>query len=304
MIPKISIAIITYNQENLIGRALDSVLKQKEYVYEIIISDDCSTDNNWQVIMDYYHKYPDIIKPYRQECNLGINRNLEFIWTIPTGDIIIELSGDDALSNNLLKSVIYFINDKKIDFYNEKFVIYADYESITPKGKRKRFSNHLILKGYDPISLKIRQHICNRTTIVSRLVYKNFKLLRPDLGMFADELIDIQTQIYSENNYYIPIVGSIYYAGIGVSAHCDLYDNYSTRIEANKEFEKIFNLSSKDKFYLKYKSTELEFRINPTISKFFLIWNYYFKSIYIKKEYKIIWILRRMCSLLIRLLSH
>ena len=89
-IPKFSVAIITYNQEKFIGRALESVLVQKKWVYEIVICDDCSQDNNWNIIMDYYHKYPEIIRPFRNEKNLGIYGNIERTWQECTGDLIID----------------------------------------------------------------------------------------------------------------------------------------------------------------------------------------------------------------------
>ena len=51
-IPKISVLMITYNQEKIVRRALDSLIAQKDYLYEICINDDCSTDNTFQVIQE------------------------------------------------------------------------------------------------------------------------------------------------------------------------------------------------------------------------------------------------------------
>ena len=67
MHPRHSVIIITYNQEHLIKRALDSVVCQKDYLYEIIISDDCSTDYTWKVVLEYQRKYPSLLKPYRNK---------------------------------------------------------------------------------------------------------------------------------------------------------------------------------------------------------------------------------------------
>ena len=58
MYPRISVVIITYKQQDLISRAIDSVLCQKEYgLKEIVISDDCSPDNTWSVLNNYSNKY-------------------------------------------------------------------------------------------------------------------------------------------------------------------------------------------------------------------------------------------------------
>ena len=57
----ISIFIVTYKQENLIGRAIESVLEQREWgLKSIVIGDDCSPDNNWQVIKEYQKKLEEM----------------------------------------------------------------------------------------------------------------------------------------------------------------------------------------------------------------------------------------------------
>ena len=58
-----SVAVITYNQERYIAQTLDSILFQEHnYKYEIVVGEDCSTDNTRKIIEDYVLKYPDIIK--------------------------------------------------------------------------------------------------------------------------------------------------------------------------------------------------------------------------------------------------
>ena len=70
--PRISVLIITYKQSNLISRALDSVLKQREYVYEICVSDDCSPDDTFTILQEYKKQYPELIKIHQNKENLGI----------------------------------------------------------------------------------------------------------------------------------------------------------------------------------------------------------------------------------------
>ena len=51
---KLSVFVVTYNQEEFIKRALDSVLMQKvSFNYEIIIGEDCSTDSTPQICDEY-----------------------------------------------------------------------------------------------------------------------------------------------------------------------------------------------------------------------------------------------------------
>ena len=60
---KISVIVTTYNQEDTIGRTLNSILAQKCHLpIEIIIGEDCSTDNTRSVCENYAQRYPHIIR--------------------------------------------------------------------------------------------------------------------------------------------------------------------------------------------------------------------------------------------------
>ena len=50
--PRFSVIIITYNQEDVIARTLESLLSQ-EHLYEICVSDDCSSDRTWEILNEY-----------------------------------------------------------------------------------------------------------------------------------------------------------------------------------------------------------------------------------------------------------
>jgi glycosyltransferase involved in cell wall biosynthesis len=76
---KLSVAIITYNHENFIAQAIDSVLKQDtSFDYEIVIGEDCSTDKTREIVINYQKKYPDKIKALLPEKNLGITKASRF----------------------------------------------------------------------------------------------------------------------------------------------------------------------------------------------------------------------------------
>lgn len=60
---KLSVMVISHNQAHLIRRCLDSILEQKiDAPWEIVISDDASTDGTWDVIAEYVGKYREITK--------------------------------------------------------------------------------------------------------------------------------------------------------------------------------------------------------------------------------------------------
>ena len=74
--PMVSVIVLTYNHEKYIKQALDSILRQKvNFDYEILIGDDASTDNTVKVLKEYKSKFPNIIKLFLNEVNLGATRN-------------------------------------------------------------------------------------------------------------------------------------------------------------------------------------------------------------------------------------
>ena len=92
----ISVVILTYNQQETIGRSIDSVLMQKCHVpYEIIIGEDASTDNTRTICQEYAKKYPDIIRLFCNERNKGITDNYFDCLLQCRGKYIADCAGDD-----------------------------------------------------------------------------------------------------------------------------------------------------------------------------------------------------------------
>lgn len=93
---KISVAVITYNQQDTIRQTLDSILCQKgDFDLELVIGEDCSKDNTLTICKEYAEKYPDIIKLLSGPKNLGITANYFRTLQACTGDLIGDIAGDD-----------------------------------------------------------------------------------------------------------------------------------------------------------------------------------------------------------------
>lgn len=95
---KVSVVILTYNQKNFIGKAIESALAQEtNFDFEILVGDDCSTDGAQEVIQSYQNQYPDKVKAILHSKNLGQNGLFNTIETLKlaTGDYIAPMDGDD-----------------------------------------------------------------------------------------------------------------------------------------------------------------------------------------------------------------
>ena len=112
----VSICIITYNQDKYIERAIESALMQRcNFSYEIIISDDCSTDGTKGIIALYAAKYPNLIKAYFAESNLGMLGNWAKALKLCTGKYIALLEGDDFWTDPLKLQKQYDILETHTD---------------------------------------------------------------------------------------------------------------------------------------------------------------------------------------------
>ena len=93
---KISAVVTAYNHEKYITQCLESVLKQKgDFQLEVIVGDDCSTDQTPRIIQEFRKRYPQIIQVLPVEKNLGISKNLERCLAACSGEYIAICEGDD-----------------------------------------------------------------------------------------------------------------------------------------------------------------------------------------------------------------
>ena len=95
--PLVSVCVITYNQVNFVGEALDGVLAQKRESFdlEIVVGDDYSTDGTPSLIAKYADKHPELFRVCNRSSNLGMHRNWEQTILDCKGDYIAILEGDD-----------------------------------------------------------------------------------------------------------------------------------------------------------------------------------------------------------------
>ena len=93
---KVSVCMITYNHEAFLAEALESILAQRTtFEIEVIVGEDCSTDNTRAVLLHYQRLHPHLIKPILQPHNVGYHRNFADVLRRASGEYIALLEGDD-----------------------------------------------------------------------------------------------------------------------------------------------------------------------------------------------------------------
>jgi glycosyltransferase involved in cell wall biosynthesis len=109
---KTSVAVCTFNGEKYISQQLDSILNQTIIPDEIIICDDCSTDQTTYIIQKYILNNKTI-KLYINNNNIGTIKNFEKAISLCNGELIFLSDQDDIWYPNKVEKYLYFFNNNK-----------------------------------------------------------------------------------------------------------------------------------------------------------------------------------------------
>ena len=94
--PLVSVAMITYNHERFITKAIESVLAQRtSFPIELVIGDDASSDDTCQQIEVLKAQAPEVVRLLSRPTNIGMHRNIEGVLEECRGEFVAFLEGDD-----------------------------------------------------------------------------------------------------------------------------------------------------------------------------------------------------------------
>ena len=115
-----SVITVTYNSSQFVRDAIESVLSSTFTDFELIIGDDCSTDNTWEIINEYSDSR--IVK-YRNVTNLREYPNRNKALSMAKGEWVIFIDGDDLIFEHGLQTFHYYL----IKFPSIKMLIQKEY---------------------------------------------------------------------------------------------------------------------------------------------------------------------------------
>lgn len=125
--PCISVCIPVFNGERYIRDSIESVLKQTETRFELVVVDNCSTDHTREIVASYSDPR---IRVFRNHCNLGLAGNMNKCVELAQGDQIVILPHDDVLLPTMLEACNRILtSDPQIG------IVYSSYYRINAEGK-------------------------------------------------------------------------------------------------------------------------------------------------------------------------
>jgi len=224
--PLVSVCCMTYNHEFYIDEAICSFLMQETtFPFEILISEDFSTDNTASIVRKYEKMYPNIIKPIYQKENQfskGVRPNLVFNFPRAKGEYIAICEGDD-----------YWINAKKLQMQVDRMREVPEVDIS--------FHSSYELKG-DKIGREICSHYTSdRIYTISEVILGGSEFLPTASIIFKRELLErIPMWLYKAPivDYFLQVLGSSNNGALYINDSMSIY-----RVDAINSATKIINAS-------------------------------------------------------------
>jgi len=226
----VSIAMSTYNGEAFLQEQLESILNQTYTNLEIIISDDCSTDNTVEIIQEYKNKDKRITF-HQNEKNIGFVKNFEKAISLCNGEFIALSDQDDIWKRNKIeiylneiqKNVLIYSNAILIDKYSKENgkELFSDVDKLC-KGK---VNNSFLL-----------DNVASGNTMMFKKELVKYILPIPSKITYHDFWISFVASTYGTINYTEePMTYYRRHIEQVTNRTKNKYDNYFKKLEYKKE---------------------------------------------------------------------
>ena len=188
--PKVSVGLPVYNGEDYLKEALDSLLNQTFKDFELIISDNASTDAT-QEICESFTSLDKRIRYYRNQENLGAAKNYNRVFELAVGEYFKWASHDDLCAPTFLERCVEILElqPSVILAYTRTLIIdaqgnitakYADNANFMAPNPYKRLNNHLLPdrgRHISPVFGVIRSSALKKTRLIGNYIGSDTVLL-------------------------------------------------------------------------------------------------------------------------------
>lgn len=131
---KLSICIATYNRAELLGRTIESIITQTPDDFEIVVSDNASTDDTQHVVSDYSRRF-DRLRYLRQVDNKGFDRNFDSAVEFARGEYCWLVPDDDWLLPDAIATVLNALRrDLSLVVVNVEYRDFTMSKVVQPRG--------------------------------------------------------------------------------------------------------------------------------------------------------------------------
>ncbi|HPO55883.1 MAG TPA: glycosyltransferase [Ignavibacteriaceae bacterium] len=284
---KHSVLVLTYNNEATIKIAIDSILDQNYTSLEVVIGNDCSTDQTGDLLNEYISNYPGIIKLVNNKVNMGIFRNFNNLKNMVTGDVISVLAGDDYFKPGLFSSLNKNIERNNLKPCRDSFIIVYNTIHLTPTNKEKVFSNYRI-RSNNMFKERLRYGLSFREVGISARLWREIEPIRTDLGYLADWLMGFDLVAKCKKFVFVNEAYSVYRLNSGIISKTknEVLQESWRKVLPVVEKKYDSRLDRMDKLYLKYLKYKVEASLNKTYTVHLLYYYFLILNVLLKNYSK------------------
>lgn len=187
--PLVSVAVITYNSSKYVLETLESIKAQTYKNIELIISDDCSTDNTMQLCKDWCDQNKDrfVRMQYVEvEQNTGVSANCNRAEDACEAEWVKLIAGDDLLLPNCITDFMDYVFDNPDTIY-----VFGQVKVFgQSKDLCNKFENDIFDRDFWNLTndAKLKELIYGRNHIPAAACFYNHRK-KNDLGLRFDERI-------------------------------------------------------------------------------------------------------------------
>ncbi|WP_438969482.1 glycosyltransferase family 2 protein [Nonlabens sp.] len=240
----VSIVLPTYNGNDFLKKSIDSCLTQTYQNIELIIVNDCSTDNTEEIILSYKdHR----IKYIKNETNQRLPRSLNIGFNIAYGDYLTWTSDDNFYKSDAIEKMVFNLENENADLVFAPYFTINNDDKITGERKVGKQENVLI------------DNVVKACFLYKKEMHQKLEGYNPSLFLVED--YDFWIRAAFENYKFSPLQEKLYYYRF--------HDNSLTETRRNdiskalfgllKQYEVLFRSNNKStylksKFYMKLAS--------------------------------------------------
>ncbi len=200
--PLLTVGITCFNDEKYLRICIDSVLEQTYPRLEVIVVDDCSTDNSPAV----FQQYGDRIRVIRHEKNSGsLTQGRRDVIAGATGEYIAHLDADDFLDPHYAeRQISEFLSDPELDWVAPNLNVVDEHGRLTSRWDYKDFPSDAregLIRGYHTASVPVPKNGLFKTAFLRRNNLSWYEL--PDTRQGEDALTCIE---YLRHNPKIKLI--------------------------------------------------------------------------------------------------
>ena len=187
--PKVSVIMGIYDVGDTLEAAIESLIKQTFHDFEIILCDDGSRDNTFEIASKYKELYPNKIVLLKNDNNMGLNYTLNRCLAMAKGEYIARMDGDDICLKDRFEKQVSFLDNNPEFAIVSSAMIHFDENGDFRVTKKNEYPSRIDFVKSNPF--------CHAPVMIRADAYRTVKGYTIDKRMLRVEDVNLWFKLYA-----------------------------------------------------------------------------------------------------------